>query len=61
MSTELMNQFNDQHRGVAMVISSGSSTHFMNGTSFLLVLKQLYSEAFKRQRERFLDHEFRVR
>ena len=52
MSTELMNQFNDQHRGVAMAISSGSSTHFMNGTSFLLVLEQLYSEAFKRQRER---------
>ena len=56
MSTELMNEFNDTHRGVALVISSGSSTHFMNGTSFLLVLEQLYSEAFKRQRDRFLDH-----
>lgn len=54
MSPEAMSKWNLDHKGSSMVVASGSNTHFMNGSMFLQVLEQCYSEAFKIQRQRLL-------
>ena len=54
MTPEAMSKWNLEHKGSSWVMASGSKTHFMNGSTFLQVLEQCYSEAFKIQRQRLL-------
>lgn len=51
MSTEEQHAFNMRNQGVAYVVTSGSKTHFMNGETYAVVLEQLYSAAFVKQRK----------
>lgn len=48
-------KFNDEHVGTAMILTSGSKTHYMTSDVMLQVMEQLYSAALSMQRTRFLS------
>ena len=52
MSQESMVAFNDRHVGRALVVSSGSSTHFTTADVVLHIFEQLYSPALSLQGDR---------
>ena len=52
MSAAEMAQFNQAHHGYSMVVSSGTSTHFMQGENLCQLMEQLYSPAFHIQRQK---------
>lgn len=47
-------EWNCQHVGEAMIIFSGTNSHFMSASSLLEVLDQCYSVALEKQRQRIL-------
>lgn len=52
MSQEDMIRFNDAHIGEALVVTSGSATHFTTADVVLHIYEQLYSVALAKQRKR---------
>ena len=52
LDKDQIHSFNMANKGTAMVISSGSKTHFMSGEILVEVFEQLYGVAFARQRQR---------
>ena len=51
MAPEAMAEFNREFAGVAMVTSSGSSSHFMTGDTLIQMMEQLLGAAFAKQRD----------
>jgi len=51
MSAKDIAKYNADHYGTSMVLTSGSSTHFMSGETWMILLEQLISPALKMQRE----------
>lgn len=47
-----MAEYNCAHRGKSWVMSSGTSSHFMSGECFAVMLEQLISPALEIQRQR---------
>ena len=54
LSAEAIKQFNEKHAGRAMVLTSGTSSHFMTGDTLVQVYEQLYSPALALQRAKTL-------
>lgn len=52
MSQQDMVAFNHSHVGEALVLSSGSATHFTTADVVLYIYEQLYSVALAKQRSR---------
>lgn len=52
MTQEEMVAFNTAHVGEALVLSSGSGTHFTTADVVLYIYEQLYSVALAKQRDR---------
>lgn len=45
-----VSQFNEAHRGEALLFSSEKRSHFMSGEQYVLLLKDLLTQAFAQQR-----------
>ena len=52
MTQEQMVEFNNRHLGEAVVMSSGSATHFTTADTVLYIFEQVYSVALAKQRAR---------
>ena len=53
MKASEIQSFNSRHVGEALVLTSGSSSHFMCSDSILTVFEQLLSPALEKQRSRW--------
>lgn len=52
MPVNSVKEWNNNHIGESMIVTSQSSTHFMNSDTMLQILEQLVSPALEKQRAR---------
>lgn len=60
MNKETIVEYNSKNHGRSMILTSGTSSHFMSSETFLVVLEQLFSPAFEIQRNRWETTTFSI-
>lgn len=54
LTHEKISSYNQAHKGTSMIVTSGTKSHFMSAETLNIIMEQLYSPAFARQRAKHL-------